>query len=273
MKKLIQGAPAALAGMLLASTAYAQGETEQMMSLGGYTNYAVGFGDYLNGGTEKSDATIGVLNETEIFFSGSGETDDGLVVSARVELEGHNQSGSQVDEHYITVSGDFGSVEIGANDAADERTAVGISYNNTPVSTVYWTSLPVPGVTGYRGPGSFDDAMGITYTSPDFGGGKFVVGYKPSAGGDSGQQYSGGDDEALITAGVKFSTDVSGYGFTGSVGYSTVDLEEGGKKTVLGLGGTLGFGDFTVYGRYQKDETDHKVRSHLSQSRAEVRSS
>ena len=302
MRKLFTGASAALAGLLLASPAAAQGEAETMMVLGGYTNYTVSVTKHPGGSVAEQEGNISIHNNTEIFFNGSGETDGGLQISARVELEGHTTS-DQIDEHYITVSGGFGSLEVGANDSADERTATGIFYNGTAVDYWYTNADVVPGDTGagagYRGLGQ-NDGMGVVYTTPSLGGATFAIGYKPSVeGSQSGFDQYG--DENLLSFGVNYSADLDGITFTGSFGYHThkllavaatdstvtgafelqdlndpttdddttddtlvavFDIEDGDpampERTVAvwGIGVNLGFGDTTLYGRWQDEETD-----------------
>ena len=268
MKKLFTGASAALAGLLLASPAAAQGEAETMMSLGGFTQYTVSFTKHPNGQLAEQEGDIEVFNSTEIFFNGSAETDGGLQVSARVELEGaSNVDGNdQIDEHYITVSGGFGSVEVGANDGADERTATGVFYNNTGVSYIYWDAMTVPNGAGYRGVGTFSDGMGVTYSTPNLGGVGISVGYKPSREGDESNPDSvvrGSSeygDEDVLTIGANYHGEADGISFTGSIGYGTLE-EDGGDDSDIthknfGVGVKLGFGDTTLYGRFEDNEVD-----------------
>ena len=301
MKKLFTGASAALAGLLLASPAAAQGETESMMSLGGYSNYTVSFTKHPEGQIAEQEGDIDIFNDTEIFFNGSAETDGGLQVSARVELEGHSEN-DQIDEHYITVSGGFGSVEVGANDGADERTATGVHYNNSAVDYIYWNDITVP-THGYRGVGLYSDGMGVTYTTPNLGGVTLAVGYKPSreSGSRRGAVQSG--DENVLTFGANYHGEADGISFTGSFGYGTHELADvagtattygldvpdvvtaaaisGGLPTVTagtvtntvavtqgvaaatersykitGLGAKLGFGDTSLYARWENNETE-----------------
>ena len=262
MRKLFTGASAALAGLLLASPAAAQGEAETMMSLGGFTQYTVSFTKHPNGQLAEQEGDIEVFNSTEIFFNGNAETDGGLQVSARVELEGHT-AGDQIDEHYITVSGGFGSVEVGANDGADERTATGVFYNNTGVSYIYWDAMTVPNGAGYRGVGTFSDGMGVTYSTPNLGGVGISVGYKPSRE-TPGQSQSGDSD--VFTIGGNYHGEADGISFSGSIGYGTFEEVNGNANsrhlgvdethTNFGVGVKLGFGDTTLYGRFEDNEVE-----------------
>ena len=301
MKKLFTGASAVLAGLLLASPAAAQGEAESMMVLGGYSNYTVSFTKHPEGQIAEQEGNIDIFNNTEIFFNGSAETDGGLQISARVELEGHSEN-DQIDEHYITISGGFGSVEVGANDGADERTAKGVFYNSTAVDYLYWNDITVPSA-GYHGVGTYSDGMGITYTTPSLGGATFAIGYKPSRESGSRRGVVQFGEENVLTFGAKYEADLDGITFGGSFGYGTYELPaaagtateygldipdvvtaaavDGGLPTVAagtvtntiavvqgvaateertykvtGLGVNLGFGDTTLYGRWQTDEIE-----------------
>ena len=258
MKKLFTGASAVLAGLLLASPAVAQGEAESMMVLGGYSNYTVSFTKHPEGQIAEQEGNLEVFNNTEIFFNGSAETDGGLQISARVELEGHSEN-DQIDEHYITISGGFGSFEVGANDGADERTAKGILYNSSGVDYWYWNDITVPthdnAGAGYRGVGIFSDGMGVVYTTPSLGGATFAVGYKPSRESGSRRGVSQSGDENVLTFGAKYEADLDGITFGGSFGYGTYEGTETSDYSIWGIGVNLGFGDTTLYGRWQEDET------------------
>ncbi len=310
MKKLFTGASAVLAGLLLASPAAAQGEAETMMVLGGYSSYTVAFTKHPDGAVAEQEGDLAIFNNTEIFFNGSGETDGGLQISARVELEGHDVDGAgQIDEHYVTISGSFGSVEVGANDGADDRFAKGIFYNSSAVDYWYTNNSVVPGDTGagagYRNVGISNDGLGLVYTTPSLGGATFAIGYKPNNGNAVGTASSG--DDNVISFGAKYEADLDGITFAGSFGYGTYetagtdatpavyltgDVQTGistgtGAGTeadpyvitpgetmdgavvragtaatpkssfdVWSIGVNLGFGDTTLYGRWQEDETD-----------------
>ena len=264
MRKLFTGASAVLAGLLLASPAAAQGEAETMMVLGGYSSYTVSFSKHPEGQIAEQEGSLEIFNNTEIFFNGSAETDGGLQISARVEMEGHSEN-DQIDEHYITISGGFGSVEVGANDGADERTAKGIFYNSSAVDYWYWNDVTVPTGAGYRGVGIISDGMGVVYTTPSLGGATFAIGYKPSreSGIRRGAVQFG--DENVITFGAKYEADLDGITFAGSFGYGSyeyegttlVDKEDAtADYSIWGVGINLGFGDTTLYGRWQEDEND-----------------
>ena len=265
MKKLFTGASAALAGLLLASPAAAQGEAETMMSLGGYSSYTVAFTKHPDGGVAEQEGDIAIFNNTEIFFNGSAETDGGLQISARVELEGHDVDGAgQIDEHYITIAGGFGSVEVGANDGADDRFAKGIRYGSSAVDYWYTNNSVVPGDTGagagYRSVGISNDGLGVVYTTPSLGGASFAIGYKPKNGNAVGTASSGDDD--VLSFGAKYEADLDGITFAGSFGYGTYqttdDDDVATDTSVWGIGVNLGFGDTTLYGRWQETETDEE---------------
>lgn len=254
MKRITAMAMAAAAGSLLAAPASAQGEAETMMVLGGYTNYTFSITKFPDGnaGVEQ-DGNIEIYNNTEIFFNGSAETDGGLQISARVELEGGTR-GDQIDEHYLTVSGDFGSIEIGANDGADERANAGIFYNSGGVDYYYWNGLTVPSQI-YRGPGTFDDGMGVVYTTPSFGGAKVMLGYKPTREGNQNGDSASGDDQ-ILTAGIKWSGDLGGTPVSASAGWGDDDL--GYTKWGIGLTVEI-FEGLTFYFRH--DDLSNSIAS------------
>lgn len=253
MKRITAMAMAAAAGSLLAAPASAQGEAETMMVLGGYTNYTFSITKF-PGTVEEQEGNIEIFNNTEIFFNGSAETDGGLQVSARVELEGGTQ-GDQIDEHYMRVSGDFGSFEIGANDGADEQTAAGIFYNSSAVDYYYWNGMTVPNQL-YWGPGTFDDGMGIVYTTPSFGGAKVAVGYKPTREAEQEADSASGDDQ-ILTAGIKWSGDLGGTPISASAGWGDDDL----GYTKWGIGLSVEFFEGLTFHFRHDDESNSRASS------------
>ena len=90
------------------------------LAVGGFFReaYMVNFDDDGEGELGNERNTDGFFNDAEIFFMGMTTLDNGLSVGARVELEGEDNEGDQIDEAWIHFSGGFGEVRIGSTDEA-----------------------------------------------------------------------------------------------------------------------------------------------------------
>jgi outer membrane protein OmpU len=69
---------------------------------------------------------VGVFNDAEIHFTGTNTMDNGIKLKAVVEMEGQNGNASH-DESSLSISGAFGSINVGANDNAADAMVGGSS--------------------------------------------------------------------------------------------------------------------------------------------------
>ena len=68
---------------------------------------------------------VGIHNDAEIYFKGKGTTNGGLEIGFMVQLEAEGSGESDhIDENYVYVKGDFGKVEIGAENNAPYKQQV-----------------------------------------------------------------------------------------------------------------------------------------------------
>ena len=91
------------------------------VTVGGYYNAVVYSQDVDN--TDTRD--VGIHNDAEIYFKGKGTTNGGLEIGFMVQLEAEGSGESDhIDENYVYVKGDFGKVEIGAENNAPYKQQV-----------------------------------------------------------------------------------------------------------------------------------------------------
>jgi len=85
------------------------------LHVGGEFNaaYMAVFDDDGEGEPGNERNTDGLFQDAEIHFLGSTVLDNGLTIGARVELEGEDNAGDQIDEAWIHFAGGFGEVRIG----------------------------------------------------------------------------------------------------------------------------------------------------------------
>ena len=197
-------------------------------------------GENLNAGTTFSMAN-------HVILSGSGELDNGMVVSLKFELDnGDENGGGPFDSHSVTVSSSkMGSLTLaghGGSSASSkiDTTAAGDLWDNfDQLANDSGVTFPDAILTNAPGNNAF------FYSSPDLMDGlNFTASYTPSAanGGVGGE----------LGYGINFS------GYEGlSISYATTDVETGvaatsGDNTVMKA--SYAFGPVTL--AYSVSETD-----------------
>lgn len=237
MKKILLGSSAIVAAGLFSAPAIAADPIA--LSLGGY--YRVAFYGVFSGDDEAAAATdhAGTANpynsqpdanlnnshmstDGEVHFNGSTTLDNGIGVAVRVELEitdnGPGSTTDILDEHYITLSGGFGRIRMGNEDAignafsaaaplgadffgVNSPTVVSSNHANNTVSNAGFngTSITLGG-----------DATGISYTTPNFAGFQLGVSWKPDGGSENTLQADGTNSSItglgdVYSAGVSFA--------------------------------------------------------------------
>jgi outer membrane protein OmpU len=194
-------------------------------SVGGYFNsviYSVdadtAYVDDKSPFAAKDFKDISFQEDAEIVFKAKGKTTNGLSVGMQIQLEGATES-DQIDEHYIYVSGDFGKLELGAENSGAQKLQVFAprfagwkTYDNNFGT---WSS-----VAKYEKPSHDNysaDANKLTYYSPKVSGLQFAYSVTPSS-----ENKNGAGTDALLAEldGDKTHEDVQSFGFryTGRLG-------------------------------------------------------
>ena len=194
MKRLL-GSTTALVGVGVIAAQASAAEPIKLM-VGGFFReaYMVNFDDDGEGELGNERNTDGFFNDAEIFFMGMTTLDNGLSVGARVELEGEDNAGDQIDEAWIHFSGGFGEVRIGSNDEALVGACIlppGGTDNFSAFSPNQWAANVSPFAPGFPaltsnavciGVDDREDAQKIVYMTPIFGGFQLRVSYTPNGG-------------------------------------------------------------------------------------------
>jgi hypothetical protein len=264
MKKFLYGTTALAAVGLAAGPALAQADPLHM-ELGGYYQQFFGFTDQNDISTEN-----GFMNyqNAEVYFKMRGELDNGLKIGGRIELEGEN-GGDQIDQAYLTLSGGFGQLRLGAvnsgrysygwNTAAP---AVGSPVNSGWTST-WLTTLNNSGAR-FRSVGistvidASNDEQKITYFTPRFNGFQFTGSWTPQAhiatsgsvgqGGGSpfGSESQVTDYTNALDFGVSYSGEFGGAGVEVQAGVATASAPAIAQAPTS-KGGTGSFDDYLAY--------------------------
>ncbi len=273
MRKHLLGTTALVAGGLAAGAGVspAQAADPISLSLGGYYQaYFVGRAqEETNFGQQGHETDV--YQEGEVHFVGETTLDNGIRVGVNIQLEAE-QSGDQIDEHYVYFAGSFGRLVIGA-----ENSAAYLMHYNAPQGSV-GLGVNSPNHTLFLVPSqnqaltttfvnNTSDANKLTYFTPRFAPGfQFGFSYTPDDndfGGRNGQanratlKDTPGGLEHGHSFGVNFVRTVGGIDIAWSGGFEGGFLEErdeavanemDGYQWAASTGFNFGFGGWTVGG-------------------------
>ena len=203
-------------------------------------------------GTDTRD--IGIHNDAEIIFKGKGKAKNGMEIGFQVQLEAEGSGESDhIDENYIYVKGDFGKVEIGAeNNAAYKQQVMAPkflgwkTYDNSFKTWSQVSDFDKPHLDGVE-----SDALKINYYSPKINGFQVSYSLTPDASNTSGDTglYDASGKGSSTAMGVKYSGKISGMKVAASYGINELDEDTGvnpREDTAIGL--SVSSGDVTVGG-------------------------
>ena len=157
-KTLIATSALAFAGAMAAAPASAADMIG--IGVGGYMEQWIG---YANRDDDGVDGGFDTQSDSEIYFTGSMESDMGLKFGVRVQLEANNNSdgATSIDESNAWVSGEFGRIDLGARDPIHTRmhyaAAFGAGAGLNAGDTQKWDSGLLPGDRGLDDPGRRPD--------------------------------------------------------------------------------------------------------------------
>jgi outer membrane protein OmpU len=263
-KQLMTTTALAAAGILAATGAIAAEKAKKpTLSLGGWGEGIVVIAD--QDSTVTKAVGVDVQHEAEIHFKGSATLDNGIKLATRVELEGNVSAGDQIDEAYVTVSGSFGQIRIGADDNAASSTGTGFGTGGTQVAnhTIKDSNDVATRPSGHNAalnmqePSFTGDAEKITYFTPRIGGFQLGLSWEPSEQEDANNSLSptsSRHDGFSVSA--EFSQKFGGVGLGLYAGYSNIaggssDLEDNHPQAAA-FGARVDFGGFRLSGLYGK---------------------
>jgi len=220
------------------------------VTVGGYYNSVVYSQDVDNTSTRD----VGIHNDAEIIFKGKGKTNNGLEVGFQIQLEAEGSGESDhIDENYIYVKGDFGKVEIGAENNAPYKQQVAApkifgwkTYDNNFKTWSKASNFDKPLMDGID-----SDALKINYYTPKINGFQFAASFTPDTSdksGDTGLYSDSGSGEATAY-GIKYSGKMGGMKVKASYGVNELDEDTGqteAEDTAFGL--SVSSGNVTVGG-------------------------
>ena len=232
------------------------------VTVGGYYNAMFYSQDVDN--TDTRDT--GIHNDAEIYFKGKGTTNGGLEIGFMVQLEAEGSGESDhIDENYVYVKGDFGKVEIGAENNAPYKQQVAApkifgwkTYDNN--FKTWGGKVNGNKISNFDKPlmdGIDSDALKINYYTPTINGFQFAASYTPDVSdtsGDSGLYPDSGSGTATAF-GIKYSGTMGGMKVKASYGVNELDEDTGvaeAEDEAFGL--SVSSGNITVGGNFQTVE-------------------
>lgn len=268
MKKILLGTTAIVGASLLTGSAFAE---KPKISMSGNAKFEAAFvseDDNSVNGSGNSDKNRGYkfsMDDAEIVFKASATADNGLEYGAKIEyqFEDNRDGGEGTDEAMIWLAGDWGTINLGNEDGADDLMKVGgwsvlggtSGWDGENFVTNNASAIISPSLTGDN-----SDATKVTYFTPSLSGFKAGVSFTPDTGHeyDEGFDDDTGDQENHIGLGVEYKGDFDQVGVQVSGRYMTAEYESNDlgdtneKEDVnsFALGGKVSFGDFAVAAGY-----------------------
>ena len=243
-------------------------------SIGGYLSWTLDYWD------QEQTRSIGRRNyamstDGEVQVSAKTTLDNGIKVGIRIEFEAHNQGAGStiVDEHYVTLEGEFGQLRLGNDDNA----AYQLHYQAPVAQWRYGVNSPSFAILSKNGnavssyistyPGTGGDGTKIIYFTPRINSIQLAVSYQADGAVQEGPAPFGnadgnaGQQSEILAAGANIVRDFEGGNVAASIGYTTANLEGssgafGGTedRQALTIGLNVGFGDISVGFAYKTDD-------------------
>jgi predicted porin len=213
---------------------------------------------------------IDLFTNAEIWFKPSLTLDNGIKIAVDVQLEaGSNTNGDQIDESYLTVSGDFGRVIIGSENSVGYKMTVAapdvshlfaqsssltgfVPYSSTTAGAdIFRGTLGTTYLENNRN----NDASRISYFSPRFGGLQLGISYARDAGQVNGPVNNNATTTDFVDIAANYSGSFGGVDVNASARYGTASAPGvGTDPEVWGAGLSVGFNGFTIGGSYAEQD-------------------
>ena len=256
---------------LTAGAAFADGHAVNV-KVGGFYNTTVAITSVDTGATLAASDFDGldVLSNAEIIFKPSLTLDNGIKVGAEVQLEaGSNTNGDQIDESFVSFTGDFGQVLIGSENSAGYKMTVAapdvspIFAQSSSLTAFVPYSSATAGANIFRGTlgatyienAGNNDANRISYFSPRFGGLQLGISYARDAGQVNGAVNNNTVTTDFVDIAANYGGSFGGVDINASARWGTASAPAAATDPeVWGGGLSLGFGGFTIGGSYAEQD-------------------
>ncbi len=241
--------------------------------------------DALNPGGMDFDG-VDMWTNAEIHFKPSITLDNGIKIGIDVQLEaGSNTNGDQIDESYMSFTGDFGQVLAGSENSVGYKMTVAapdvsqifaqsstltafVPYSGTFSSSATTisgspTASAAAGDDFFRGTlgttylenNRNNDANRLSYFSPRFGGLQLGVSYARDSGQTNGPVNNNTTITDILDFAANYGGTFGGVDINASARYGTASAPGAGTDPeVWGAGLNIGFSGFTFGGSFAEQD-------------------
>jgi len=290
MRKLLLTSSALVAAASISSYAVAD------VSVSGGFEWA--YKSTSSGVTTTDGDSMGSDNTLTISFT--NKTDTGLSLTGVYDVDADQAGDASMDESYLQISGGFGTVSLGQNDAVNDTFGIGehdlidedlsaapgsssIVTNAGEVGNTDSNKLAyiTPNMGGFQAGYSVMDsgtavqsldatAMGVSYTMPLAGGSLMVRYNKHSKDGAAAAETESSNYGAKLTMGAASVIVAHGDSTIGAGASQSDDREANGISVRYNLGGGMSVGASTMEATDDKDKTAAGVAEKYTANAAEV---
>ncbi|MGY8962072.1 MAG: porin, partial [Rhodospirillales bacterium] len=160
------------------------GAAEQIkLSLGGKMEQYFFFADVDQLPGESLNSS-GALSDVEVYFSGKTVLDNGVEISAKIEMRAENKNSGEVDEQYLDVKTAFGRLNIGEKEGFNQNFSYETPYVAYEDDEIIGRIVPQRTMIGVKEIMTFErftgDAFQIGYESPTIRGLTVGANYFPT---------------------------------------------------------------------------------------------
>jgi outer membrane protein OmpU len=275
-KRLLGSTALVSASLLMSGSALAQEEVRVggiEVVLGGYTEFGAvaGTKNTVTNANDGGDRKYNFWMDNEVFISANGATETGILYGSHLELEvgsgglGGTDPQTTVDEVGLYFSGNFGRVELGREDGAEDVMYVGGEDAQAGTGGI---DGDIPNINFVQFVDTGDVAK-ATYFTPRLAGFQLGASFIPDFednGGENRFQDTNNEGENGVGGGVNWVGALGALDLTLSAVALWADCESNcTNQTVQGGrsddelswagGALLGFGGFTLGAGYNRNDT------------------
>jgi outer membrane protein OmpU len=266
MKKslLATTALAALGAVAVASPASAQFE----VGVSGYMEQWIGYSDNANNANADSDV-FDQVSDVEFNVNFKQTLDNGLTIGGQIQVEGQQQAetaGSDIDEQYIYIDGEFGRLLFGSENGAGNLMHYALKSNGIGLDAgdvSVWVAGAQSTLRDTNTTSRIDNDEGkITYFTPRINGFQVGASFVPDSDDvnqrvptTAGGEVDGNRDSGWSVGG-NYNTAIADMSIKASISYMDAGGGVAGNESALSTGIHLGFGGFTAAFAYGEHESD-----------------
>ena len=259
-KTLLATSALALAGAMAVGSASAA--DKMSVGVSGYMQQWIGMSSVdavdKDGKATAVEGGVAQQSDSEFYVKGSLKADNGMTFGVVIEVEG-NSSGSMIDESYVSVSGDFGQVKMGAEDPVSALTHqavtdVGFGINCGDMGKwINGIDGCGPGGMGTSGWG-LGDKNQVSYFTPRMNGVQAAATYIPNIGQEGGAAALENNDADAWAVGMNYMGEVGDVSVAFSLGHYQASGNMDAAKMLSGSE-AVGLSPLTAYELKGHEET------------------